>query len=76
MNGDLIGYELFKTKIVKAKSNLPGGWNIKNDYEKYPVANDFGFSAKFIGGINAEARAEEMFQNWVNNPKIKMANLK
>jgi len=75
LDGQLIGYELFRTILVKANNGLQEWWGVKNDYERYPVASDFGRIAKFIGGINAEARADEMFEKWINNPKIEFSQL-
>jgi hypothetical protein len=52
-DGKPFGFEVFKVKVVKAGAKLPGGELVEEDYERYPSANDFGRSAKFVGNLEA-----------------------
>jgi hypothetical protein len=52
MNGDVFGYEMFKIKVVKAGSSLPGGGTVEEDYEVYPTKHAFGKSASYYSKSN------------------------
>jgi hypothetical protein len=68
-DGRAKGFELFKVKLIKAGTPLPGNNTVEADYEQYPGKSLFGKSALFIGGIDAEARAEELFAKWAASPE-------
>jgi len=48
MDNSIFGYEIFKIKVVKEGSPLPGGIFVKEDYEVYPSKNAFGKTAMFV----------------------------
>lgn len=63
MEGHVIGYEVFKIKIVLEGAALPGGNKIEESYEKYPGAKSFGKVAYFTPNLN---RAKELYQELTN----------
>jgi len=59
--GTLIGFEVFVTHVIKAGTQMKGGGVETEDRESYPGKSAFGRSAWFIGGIDAQKRALELF---------------
>jgi hypothetical protein len=63
------GFEVFRLKLVKAGSSLPGGGKVEADYEQYPGKSMFGKSAWSLCGLKAEADAEALFMKLTANPE-------
>lgn len=62
-DGSIHSYEVFKVKVVKKGSPLPGGLFVEEDYEAYPGKGSFGktaYSCKTLG--RAEIRYEELLK--------------
>lgn len=70
MDGRVIGFEVFIFKTVTAGSPLPGGGTVQETYESYPGGKAFGRSAWFIGGVNAEQRANERYNELVKGETV------
>lgn len=66
LTGNVIGFEVFLFRTVLQGSPLPGGGTVSETYESYPGGKAFGRSAWFIGGHQAEQRANERFNELVN----------
>ena len=49
----IFGYEVFRIKVVKEGSPLPGGAIVKEDYEVYPSKNSFGKTALYFATCEA-----------------------
>ncbi len=62
LEGRLIGFEVFTTKVIKAGTPLPGGGAEVEDREPYPGKSSFGRTAWQISGPDSDKRANERFE--------------
>ena len=64
LDGRICSYEVFKIKVIKAGTSLPGGGVVEEDYERYPSKNDFGKTAMHIGTFNNQIDPESLYETF------------
>jgi len=65
LDGIIFGYEVFRIKVVKEGSPLPGGIFVEEDYEVYPSKNAFGRTAIFFATRN-EIKADSIYKIFID----------
>jgi hypothetical protein len=68
MDGSFVSYEVFVAKRRYKGDKLPGGLVEAEDRERYPTANDFGFTAKEFKNLSS---AESYFDELVEKMQVK-----
>ena len=68
IDGTPRGYEVFKIKVVKAGTPLPGGNVVDEDYVQYPGTNAFGRTAWYYHGTFAKSAALHKFEELNADP--------
>lgn len=75
LSGKFSGYELFKTKLIKAGEIIFYNFVNSQDFERYPRAGDISEPTVFIDGDNAKEIAEKYFEIWTKNPELTAKDL-